>query len=284
MLKNGIHDRIWFYDLEWVPDAMAARRLCELPEGATERDAFEALWKRAGANESRPMPFLKYLFSRVVSIAFLSRCLESIDGETQVVFRLHSLPEDPAEEAGGKTESILLSKFFHYVGERKPQLVGYNSLNADIRVLMQRAMVNDIEAKEFNLRPDKPWEGRDYYSDYGEWHLDIMKLISGGGNNFREIPSLNELAKMCGFPGKLDVDGLQVADLWLAGELPKIIAYNEIDALNTYLVWLRLAHFCGFFEDPDYAAEQENFYNFLLAESQKPTRAHIKDFLAKWEY
>jgi predicted PolB exonuclease-like 3'-5' exonuclease len=277
MLKNGIHDRIWFYDLEWVPDAVAARRLCDLPDGATEREAFELLWKHAGATEEKPMPFLKYLFSRVGSIAFLSRNLESIDGETQVVFRLHSMPEDPAE----KDEAILISKFLHYVGERKPQLVGFNSLNSDIRVLVQRSMVNDIEAKEFNLRADKPWEGRDYYSDYSEWHVDIMKLL--GGFN-RETPSLNELAKMCGFPGKIDIDGLQVADLWLAGDLAKIIAYNEIDVLNTYLVWLRLAHFCGFFEDEAYAEEQENFYNFLLAEAEKPARAHIKDFLTKWEY
>jgi predicted PolB exonuclease-like 3'-5' exonuclease len=277
MLKNGVHDRIWFYDLEWVPDAVAARRFCDLPEGATEREAFEALWKSAGATEDRPKPFLKYLFSRVVSAAFLSRNIERADYENQVVFRLHSLPEDPSE----KDEAVLISKFLHYVGERKPQLVGYNSLTSDIRVLVQRAMVNDVEAKVFNLRPDKPWEGRDYYSDYGEWHVDIMKLLGGFS---RETPSLNELAKMCGFPGKLDIDGLQVADLWLAGDLAKIIAYNEIDALNTYLVWLRLARFCGFFEDTDYAAEQENFHLFLVAESEKPNRAHLKDFLAKWEY
>jgi predicted PolB exonuclease-like 3'-5' exonuclease len=277
MLKNGIHQRIWFYDLEWVPDAVAARRLCDLAEGATEREAFEMLWKKAGATPEKPMPFLKYLFSRVVSVAFLSRNIESIDGNIETVFRLHSMPEDPLE----KDEATLLSKFLHFVGERKPQLVGYNSLVSDIRVLVQRAMVNDISAKEFNLRPDKPWEGRDYYSDYGEWHVDIMKVL--GGFN-RETPSLDELAKMCGFPGKIDLDGKQVAELWLDGQLPKIIAYNEIDALNTYLVWRRLAHFCGFFEDVDYAAEQENFHSFLVAESEKPNRAHIKDFLAKWEY
>lgn len=278
MLKNGIHRRIWFYDLEWVPDAVAARRLCDLPEDATEREAFEILWKHAGATEEKPMPFLKCLFSRMVSVAFLSRNLERVDDENQVVFRLYSYPEDPGE----KDEALLISKFLHFVGERKPQLVGYNSLTADLRVLVQRGMINDVEAKEFNLRPDKPWEGRDYYSDYGEWHVDILKLLCGG--NLRDAPSLNELAKMCGFPGKIDIDGQQVADLWLAGDMPKIIAYNEIDTLNTYLVWRRLAHFCGFFADEDYAAEQENFYSFLLAESEKPDRAHIKDFLAKWEY
>ena len=276
MLKNGIHQRIWFYDLEWVPDAVAARRLCDLPEGATEREAFEMLWKHAGATEEKPMPFLKYLFSRVVSIAFLSRNLESIDGETHVVFRLHSMPEDPNE----KDEAVLISKFLHYVGERRPQLVGYNSLTSDIRVLVQRAMVHDVEAKEFSLRPDKPWEGRDYFSDYGEWHVDIMKLLGGFT---RETPSLNELAKMCGFPGKLDIDGSR----WPSSgcrAIAKIIAYNEIDTLNTYLVWRRLARFCGFFEDVAYAEEQENFHSFLVAESEKPSRAHIKDFLAKWQY
>lgn len=277
MLKNGIHHRIWFYDLEWVPDAMAASRLCGLPEGASEREAFDLLWEKAGATEEKPRPFLKYLFSRVVSAAFLSRNIERTGGQTEIVFRLHSLPEDAAE----RDESILLSKLLHYIGERKPQLVGYNSLTSDIRVIVQRAMVNDIEAKEFNLRPDKPWEGRDYYSDFGEWHLDIMKLLGGFS---RQTPSLDELAKMCGFPGKLDIDGQQVPDLWLAGDLEKIIAYNEIDTLNTYLVWQRLAHFAGFFADEDYIMEQENFRKFLEIESENSNRTHLKDFLAKWEY
>jgi predicted PolB exonuclease-like 3'-5' exonuclease len=281
MLKNGIHDRIWFYDLEWVPDAVAARRICNLPAEASEREAFELLWKHGGATEEKPMPFLKYLFSRVVSISFLSRNIERVDNENSVVFRLHSLPHDTADLAQ-RDEGHLISQFLHFVGERKPQLIGYNSLQSDLRVLVQRAMINDIDAREFNLRPEKPWEGRDYYTDYGEWHVDIMKLLGGFGRDL--TPTLNEISKMCGFPGKLDIDGQQVADLWLAGELKKIVAYNQIDVLNTYLVWLRLARFCGLFEDADYAAEQENFHKFLSTEAEKDGCEHLREFLGKWEY
>jgi len=40
--------------------------------------------------------------------------------------------------------------------------------------------------------------------------------------------------------GKMDVDGEEVAFLWLDGKLNEIVAYNEFDALTTYLVWLRV--------------------------------------------
>ncbi len=40
--------------------------------------------------------------------------------------------------------------------------------------------------------------------------------------------------------GKMNVDGEGVAFLWLDGKLNEIVAYNEFDALTTYLVWLRV--------------------------------------------
>ena len=51
-------------------------------------------------------------------------------------------------------------------------------------------------------------------------------------------------------------DGAAVVDLWLTDELHRIVQYNEYDALTTYLVWLRLAHFAGFFDDAGYREEQ----------------------------
>lgn len=36
-------------------------------------------------------------------------------------------------------------------------------------------------------------------------------------------PRLDELAKLCGYPGKIDVKGDQVTDLWLQREITKIV-------------------------------------------------------------
>ena len=36
----------------------------------------------------------------------------------------------------------------------------------------------------------------------------------------------------------------------------EILSYNGFDALTTYLLWLRTAHFGGFFNDEKYEKEQ----------------------------
>ena len=71
MLKNPIPELALFYDLEWVPDAAGAKRLFDLPDDTTEIEAMQRLWEHAPKynTDTNPRPFLKYMFSRVVSIA-----------------------------------------------------------------------------------------------------------------------------------------------------------------------------------------------------------------------
>ena len=215
----------------------------DLPPETTELQAMERLWQEAKGYDAEtcPRPFVKYLFSRVVSISFLSRRVAFIDGMRHIEFALNSLPKLPLEEST-VDEAEIIGKFLHYVGVRSPQLVGYNSSESDLQVLIQRSLVNEIRAEAFNERPNKPWEGRDYFdSRNGEAHLDIMAKFTRG----TMCPRLNEMARLCGFPGKIDASGDQVADMWLAGELAKIVEYNQIDTLNTYLIWLRMVNFAG---------------------------------------
>src|SRR5688572_32835360 len=101
MLKNPIHELVLFFDLEWVPDAAGAMRLFDLPDDTTELDAMQRLWEFSPDYkvDTNPRPFLKYMFSRVVSIAFLSRKPVIHDGESLIEFSLSSLPELPLDPA-----------------------------------------------------------------------------------------------------------------------------------------------------------------------------------------
>ena len=112
-----------------------------------------------------------------------------------------------------------------------------------------------------------------------EGHLDLLKRFSQGAM----MPRLDELAKLCGYPGKIDVKGDQVVDLWLDRNITKIVEYNQVDALNTYLVWLRMVHFAGRISEDVYMAEHETFREFLEAETLKPEKAFLNQFLEKWE-
>jgi predicted PolB exonuclease-like 3'-5' exonuclease len=279
MLKSPIHELALFFDLEWVPDAAGAKRLFDLPEQTTELEAMQRLWEHSPAySDSNPRPFLKYMFSRVVSIAFLSRKCVKRDGEQIIEFSLNSLPKLPVD-TDDVDEAAIIERFLYIVGDRCPQLVGFNSAESDLQVLIQRGIINEVHAPAFCVRPNKPWEGPDYFdSRNSEAHLDLVKRFSGGAM----MPKLDEIAKLCGFPGKIDVRGDQVTDLWLGREITRIVEYNQIDTLNTYLLWLRMVYFAGQLKEEDYFTELETFREFLENEAVKPEKLFVADFLAKW--
>lgn len=280
MLKNPIPELALFYDLEWVPDAGGARRLFDLKDDVSELDAMQRLWEHSPSySEQNPRPFLKYMFSRVVSIAFLSRKTVYRDGERGIEFSLNSLPKLPLEN-DDVDEAAIIDRFLYIVGDRCPQLVGFNSSESDIQVLIQRGMINEIRSPGFCKRPNKPWEGPDYFdSRNSEAHLDLLLRFSQRGGM---APRLDEFAKLCGFPGKIDVKGDQVTDLWLEREVTRIVEYNQIDTLNTYLLWLRMVYFAGQIEEEDYFTELETFREFLESETQRPEKAFVAQFLEKW--
>lgn len=276
MIKNVKH-RVWAFDLEWVPDPVAGRLLYEVPEEVSDpAEIMKLMWEHGGATEEDPTPFLKTALCRVVSVAALER-RERRDGS--VTLNLLSLPHDPsdAEEA---SEASVVGTFLEALGSNRPQLVGFNSLRSDLKILIQRGMILGLAAPGFCERPEKPWEGIDYFVRGSDWHVDLQEILGGWG---LANPSLHEIAVQSGIPGKMGVDGNDVAPLWLSGELDSIVRYNEFDALTTYLVWLRLAHFAGFFDDEAYAREQQLVADLLQAEIAKGGREHLADYLERWQ-
>ena len=56
---------------------------------------------------------------------------------------------------------------------------------------------------------------------------------------------LNLAANLLGKPGKIDVKGHMVQDLYEAGKLPEINDYCRCDVLDTYFVFLRTSVMLG---------------------------------------
>ena len=270
-----VHPRVWVFDVEWVPDPTAGKLLYELPDSLSDEEVMQEMWKVGGATDDDPMPYLKTVLCQVVSIAAVTRTV----GKDQVKLQLLSLPRDPDDQEQA-SEKHIVRTFLDAVGAHQPQLVGFNSQNADLRILLQRGLANGIQAKRFCRRPDKPWEGVDYFARTSDWHIDLLTVLGGWG---KSTPSLHEMATVCRIPGKISTEGQEVAPLWLKGEVAEIVAYNEFDALTTYLLWLRLAHFGGFLDADRYEHEQELLRELLSKESEKPERSHLKTYLAKWD-
>ena len=270
-----VHHTVWAFDAEWVPDADTGRRVHALPGDWTDEAVVAEMYRRGGATEEDPRPYLKTVLCRLVSISAVARTAE--EGGA-VRLQLHSLPPATDPDAPEAAEAEIVGRFLGGVGKAKPQMVGYNSGSADLRILLQRAVVHGVQAAAFAERPDKPWEGVDYFGG-GDWHTDLIEVLGGRG---RGRPSLHEMASACGIPGKFSGAGEDVQDLWQRGELGAIIAYNEFDALTTYLLWLRVAHFGGFFDGDQYQEEQVRLRDLLERESARPGRSHLGEYLEEW--
>jgi predicted PolB exonuclease-like 3'-5' exonuclease len=275
---KSVQKTVWAFDIEWIPDPDAARLLVDdIRPGATDLELLEALWKRGGADEENPRPYLKTVLCRIVSIAAVER---RVRGDGSVGLNLVSLPRDLGDPDQLREKDIV-SRFLTAVGEHKPQLVGFNSMNADVTILIQRAIVNGIEVREFAYRPDKPWEGVDYFARGSEYNIDLMDIV--GPSWGRGSPSLHEITTLSGIPGKFGIGGDQVVDQWLAGDLKSIVDYNEFDAISTYLLWLRVAHFGGFFDDREYEDEQELVRLMLHSLVRQAGKEHLKEYLDIWK-
>lgn len=271
-----IQDNVWAYDVEWVPDATAGRVLYGIEdEGVPEEEIMSVMWQNGGATEENPKPFLKTVMCRIVSIALVRRRVTS----SGVAVDLLSLPRHDVDIEQA-SEPEMLRTFLRALGERCPQLVGYNSSDSDLKILIQRAVVHGLSAEKFCTRPDKPWEGVDYFARGSEWNIDLMRILGGWG---KSTPSLHEIASLSGIPGKLGVDGGDVAGMWLNGEKRRIVDYNECDAVTTYLLWLRVAHFAGKFSAQDYRREQDQVRDMLERESAGNGKDHLREYLEEWD-
>ena len=275
MFKTVLRN-VWAFDMEWVPDPLAGRMLYpeQTADAADDAAVMRVMWDEGGATEEDPTPFLKTALCRVVSVAAITR-KTGPDGAT--VLNLVSLPHDTSNTEETREEAVV-GRFLDALGQHRPQLVGYNSHASDLKILIQRALILGLTAPGYCQRPEKPWEGIDYFARGSDANVDLKEIFGGWG---LAAPSLHQLAVQCGIPGKMDVDGNQVAELWLADNLDEIVHYNEYDALTTYLVWLRTAHLAGFFNDKSYADEQTSVER-LIEQEIEAGREHLEKYLETW--
>ncbi|MBK8726471.1 MAG: 3'-5' exonuclease [Holophagaceae bacterium] len=260
---------LWAFDCEWVPDPATGRRVLGLAEDLPDAEVLAAMWAKGGATEADPKPYLKTILCRVVSIAAIIRSVK----HGEVTHRLYAVPEHGA----ALPEDELLRRFLVALGDKRPQLVGFNSRDSDLPILVQRAMVHGLSIPGLGRPAQKFGEG-DFFDRYGNQHLDLKDSLASWG---KAMPSLHELATACGIPGKLGTDGASVIDLWLAGDIAGIVRYNQFDALTTFLVWLRAMTLTGYISPEQREAEEASVRRMIQAKAA--TDPGFSVFLEAWE-
>ena len=94
----------------------------------------------------------------------------------------------------------------------------------------------------------------------------------------RANAGLDAMARLCGFPGKLGMDGREVAAAVARGELRDVRSYCETDVLNTMLLYQRFRLMRGELSAGEYAQEM-SLAREKVAAIDAP---HWKAFLAAW--
>ena len=249
------------FDIETIPDVEFGRRMWDLADLSDEDVASAMIFRQLQATGSEFLPLHQH---RIVAIAVALRSGED--------FRVWSLGNEESDEAE------LLRRFFDGVDRYTPDLISWNGGGFDLPVLNYRALKHSIQAPRYWEKGDSDREFRynNYLSRFHWRHLDLMDVLSGFQIGARS--SLQQVATLLGFPGKLGMSGDQVWDRYQVGELSAIRDYCETDALNTYLIYLRFQLVRGILDETRYNAELEQ----LRAKLEQAESPHFDKFLAAW--
>src|ERR671929_144496 len=124
-----------------------------------------------------------------------------------------------------------------------------------LRQLRDRGLQHGVVAgKYWDLgEDDREFKFNNYIGRYHMRHLDLMDLLAmyQPKNN----APLDAMAKLCGFPGKLGMDGSKVYEQYPQGKVEDIRRYCETDVMNTYLLYCRFQKMRGGFTEHEYQRE-----------------------------
>ncbi len=174
----------------------------------------------------------------------------------------------------GENEEEMIKNFLDFIDKKQPKLVSFNGRAFDMPMLMIRAMKYNLsclayfEKENRELNKNK-WDNyRSRYSD--RFHVDLMDHIGEFGA-IRGL-KLDLLCKMAGLPGKYDVHGDEVTELYYNNEIEKIKEYCESDVLNTYWLYLKYELLKGLISKEDY---MDNLFGFAEKLNEKKSYTEI---------
>ena len=219
------------FDIESVADGNLVSRLRYPGESLDPKEAVARY--RAELMEKFDTDFIPYTFHVPVSlvVAKVARDFRLIDitGLDEPECRPHVVTEN----------------FWRgWDAYRRPTMVTFNGRTFDIPLLELAAFRYGLSIPAwFNLEAKSFEQMRNRYNM--ESHFDLQDLLTNFGAS-RFSGGLNLAANVLGKPGKMDVQGHMVQDLYDAGKIAEICDYCRCDVLDTYFVFLRAQVMLGY--------------------------------------
>jgi hypothetical protein len=212
------------FDVESIADAALIARIRYPREPIEPAEAVRRY--RAELMAKYESDFIPYTFQIPIAVA-----VAKVSAEFQLIDLV--LLDDPDFRPHAITE-----KFWRgWEAYRRPTLVSFNGRTFDIPLLELAAFRYGLSAAGwFNLGGKSFEQPRGRYNVQS--HLDLCEMLTNFGST-RFTGGLSLAANILGKPGKMDVQGDMVQDMYDAGRLAEINDYCRCDVLDTYFIFLR---------------------------------------------
>ena len=134
------------------------------------------------------------------------------------------------------TEAELIARFWQ-IFDNAGTLVTFNGRGFDLPVLEIQGLKHGLSLPRYFAAGESRQTYRGRYSE--AHHMDLCDFLSNFGAAQRR-GSLDVLARLIGLPGKYMIAGEDVEYLFRQGRLKEINQYCMTDALQTFLLFLRV--------------------------------------------
>ncbi|MEB2312455.1 MAG: ribonuclease H-like domain-containing protein [Sorangiineae bacterium] len=169
----------------------------------------------------------------------------------------------------GKSEAGILSDFASFLDRNRPDLVSWNGRGFDLPVIAARCLRHGVPFRHY-------YRSRDVrYRFSPDGHLDLMDYIADFGA--AKPSKLDIVAKLCGLPGKVGVDGKDVGPLVHAGKLQEVRDYCLCDVVQTAGVFLRVQLLRGELEREAYLAAMSGLIATVRADERVRAVSSVLD-------
>jgi predicted PolB exonuclease-like 3'-5' exonuclease len=163
----------------------------------------------------------------------------------------------------GKDEASMMADFGDFMTRFRPRVVTWNGRGFDLPVLALRALRHGLDFGWY-------YRGEGYrYRFSEEGHLDLGDVLADFGA--ARMTSLDGAARLIGLPGKGDIDGGQVDDLFRAGQMDVLRRYCLSDVAQTAFLLLRYKLVTGELDRSTYGKAATRLLEALSADGRFAT-------------
>jgi len=248
------------FDIEAIPDGNLVAKVRFPGQEISPQEAIRLAQDQEKAKSPTGSDFLPPTLQKPISICVIRVGKDFLPRNIGIL-----------DDSDGVDGSLVQKFWFGINRYPQAQLVTFNGRGYDVPLLELAAFELGIPAKNhYDLSRKR------YYT----YHIDIMDWMS----NYRAFTltgGLNLLAKKLGLPGKFDVSGDKVYELYQEGKLHEINSYCLCDTLDTYFVFLRTRVMSGEITLDEETDIRSKAIDWLLGQSEK--YPIIRTWMGHWD-